>query len=106
MVDLVRQLIKQVYCVNYVGFLKVKKLLNWDESERGWLAQIGLHCDQKPLEIAYDGTYVEFLKRLHKRLHLDHLHDIDYYNGYKITIDPNQDPSTTIPPKDYKASII
>lgn len=106
MAERVRQLIEQVYCRKYAGLLRVRHLVNYDNSHRGWLLTLGLHVDERPLEIAYDGTSEEFLDRLHKRLHEDHLHHTDYFNGYKITLDPNQDPSTAIPPKDIKASII
>lgn len=106
MADLVRQLIEMIYCRKYVGYLKVEDLRNWDGSHRGWLVYIGLHQDERPLQIAYDGDEFQFLKYLDRRLRTDRLHEIQYSNGYRIRVDGNQDPATHIPPKDIKASMI
>lgn len=106
MEDLVRQLIEMIYCEKYIGSLKASELISLQGIPFGWKISIGLHCDRYPLQIAYDGDVYDFLKCLAKRLRQDHLHYTDYFNGYKITLDPNLDPSTHIPPKDPKASII
>ena len=89
MEERVRQLIEWIYCRKYVGYLKVEELTQCNQYHVGWKASIGLHCDEKPVEIAFDGTDDEFLQRLEKRLRQDHLHTTDYFNGYKITMDPN-----------------
>lgn len=89
MEERVRQLIEWVYCRKYVGYLKVEQLKDFQRIPFGWKVSIGLHCDEKPLEIAFDGDEEQFLKLLEKRLRQDHLHTTDFYNGYKITMDPN-----------------
>lgn len=106
MADLVRQLIEIIYCRKYEGYLRVRDIREQDGSHRGWMVSIGLHQDERPLEIAYDGDAYFFLTKLDRRLRTDHLHYTDYYNGYKIKLDGNQDPSTALPPKYIKASII
>lgn len=89
MEEQVRQLIERVYCRKYVGYLKATELKDCQGYHFGWKVSLGLYSDEKPLEIAFDGTDDEFLTLLEKRLRQDHLHTTDYYNGYKITMDPN-----------------
>lgn len=111
MEEQVRQLIEQVYCLKYVGFLKVQELVNCKKEHFGWKVQIGLHWDEKPIELAFDGDENQFFKSLEKQLRKMHLHTSDYFNGYRITLDPNFEgqirPDTIKTDKPYyKASII
>lgn len=42
-----------------------------------------MNCDEKPLEIAFDGTAQQFMQLLEKRLRQDHLADETYSYGMK-----------------------
>lgn len=84
MADLVRQLINFVYDESlYIDKIKVQELKSFSGSHVGWRAQISLHVDERPLDIAFDGCWKEFLTRLEDRLHKDHLNTTDYFDGHK-----------------------
>ena len=106
MAELVHRIINRIYCCEYIGRLEVTELCNFDGQRRGWLLILGLHSDERPLQIAFDGSDVDFLYRIHNTLHKDRLHHTEYFNGYKIVRDPNQAPTTNISSKYPKASII
>lgn len=79
----IRELIYKVYGELYIGKLKVKKL-----DTGGYDLILGLDVDEKPLHIAADLEWEEFLKYLEQELRSRHLHTTKYYTGYKIDI-PN-----------------
>lgn len=85
----VRDLIENVYCCKYTGKIKITPLKSFSEKPVGYRISISLASTEYPLEIAFDGTPLECLSRLETILRRDHLHDISFYKGYKITIDPN-----------------
>lgn len=79
----VRDLITKIYCVRYTGTIKLTTLKTASGDIFGYKVSLGLGCDEKPLQIAFDGTAEEFMKLLEKRLRNDQLAKTEYSYGMK-----------------------
>lgn len=77
----IRELIFKVYGECYIGKLKIKQL-----DHGGYDLILGLDVDEKPLHIAADYEWNDFLKYIEQELRSRHLHTTKYYTGYKIDI--------------------
>lgn len=69
------ELIRTIYCKEYIGRLQVIELFNYDKEHLGYLLKLGLNKDEKPLTIAWEGAedkYLVFLEKELKRLNLSH----------------------------------
>lgn len=97
----VRSLIEHIYCKKYIGKLDLKPLTNLKGEVYGYWLSLGLGCDERPLQIAFDGTAREFLQRLEKRLRYDHIADTEFSYGVKgdrpedININPKMKPCSS-----------
>ena len=76
-------MIECIYCRKYIGTIDLKQLIDHSDNIYGYRLILGMGCDQKPLEIAFDGDFNQFLKYLDKRLHEDHLADETYSYGMR-----------------------
>lgn len=77
--QVIRDLIYKVYGKCYIGKLKIKHL-----QPVGYELLLMLDCDEKPLHIAAQLQWNEFLEFIEKELRIRHLHTTSYYTGYKI----------------------
>lgn len=68
----IRDLIKELYCAEYQGVLKVRETtyeFPGEEPEHiGYRVDIGLNKDEKPLSIACQGSAEEFIQFIKKEL--------------------------------------
>lgn len=82
-VEQVKELIEKVYCKKYIGYIKLTPLKNMFDNIFGYKLDLGMGCDDQPLQIAFDGTASEFMERLETRLRQDHLADETYSYGVR-----------------------
>lgn len=70
--QVIRDLIKNLYCAEYRGVLKVYettyKFPGEEPEHVGYRMDLGLNKDEKPLSIACDGTAEEFIEFIKKEL--------------------------------------
>lgn len=69
-------LIKQIYCKEYVGKMKLVELLTYSGGHLGYKLTLGLNNVDKPLIISYEGTETQFLGYLEKELRSRHLETV------------------------------
>lgn len=79
--QVIRDIIGEVYHCCYVGKLKIKKL-----KPVGYELIIALDMEEKPIHIAAQLHWEDFLKFIRQELRDRHLHSASYYTGYKIDI--------------------
>ena len=79
----IRDLIKELYCKEYVGKLKLEELFTSENTHRGYKLTLGMNNVDKPLIISFEGDYKPFLKFLRQEFRDRRLGDTLYFLGYK-----------------------
>lgn len=72
-------LIKRIYCKEYISTLKVTALSN-----EGYNLMLAMSNKDKPININYEGTVENFLKFIEEELRQRHLNTDTYSRGYKV----------------------
>lgn len=84
----IRDLIKNLYCKEYQGVLKVHettyKFPGEPPEHVGYRLDLGLNKDEKPLSIACDGTAEEFLKFIENELKERSLIRTKYFTAIQL----------------------
>lgn len=84
----IRDLIRTLYCVEYIGSLKVNETVSTFPGELpehiGYRVDIGLNKDEKPLSIAGDGTSDDFLKLVERELKERSLTRTKYFTAIQL----------------------
>lgn len=76
------QIIRDLYCCEYTGLLKVEDIPG------GYCLTIGLNNDEKPLRISASLDKENFLKFIREELRQRRLDGVSYYYGYQHYADP------------------
>lgn len=71
-------IIKKVYCKEYISKLKVDELV-----DGGYSLMLAMNNRDKPIYINYGGTAEEFLKFIKEELRYRHFNTDTYSKGYK-----------------------
>lgn len=82
MKEKILQIIRDLYCCEYTGLLKIEEIPN------GYCLVLGLNNTEKPLRISANLDEENFLKFIRKELRERHLDFTKYYYGYQIMADP------------------
>lgn len=86
--QVIRDLIKSLYCVEYQGVLKVYettyKFPGREPEHVGYRMDLGLNKDEKPLSIACDGTAKEFIEFIKKELKERSLVRTKYFTAIQL----------------------
>lgn len=86
--QVIRDLIKKIYCKEYKGVLKVHetfyKFPGAQPEHIGYRMDLGLNKDEKPLSIACDGTAEEFIKFIENELRMRNLVRTEYFTAIQL----------------------
>lgn len=76
-------LIKEIYCSNYISKLKVKELKD-NNKVIGYHLELGMNNNEVPININKEGDEKDFIKCIREELRLRHLNSTRYSIGYKV----------------------
>lgn len=77
------ELIRRIYCKEYIGRIKV--IETFDNNEHlGYRLELGLNKDERPLSIAFEGSEKEFLSFIEKELKTRNLDAVEYFTAIQL----------------------
>lgn len=84
----IRDLIRELYCKEYTGKLKVNTITyKFPEEEPiilGYTLELGLNKEERPLFISYEGSEDNFLEKVKKELLKRDLSRVDYFTAIQL----------------------
>lgn len=86
----VLEMIRRLYNAEYTGKIKITQTLKQYPSEKdeylnlGYLLELGLNKDERPITLAFEGTQEQFLKFIFNELKHNRYHYTDYFTAEKI----------------------
>ena len=81
-------LIREVYCVEYTGKIKVIETFDTFPGEEkqhlGYELMLALNKEEKPITISYEGSSEVFVQHIKQELLDRSLDKLNFYNGIKL----------------------
>ena len=84
------EMIRKLYNAEYNGKIKITQTLKQYPNEKdeylnlGYLLELGLNKDERPITLAFEGTSEQFLKFIFNELKHNRYHYTDYFTAEKI----------------------
>lgn len=79
----VLDIIKKIYCKEYLGKIKVTETKG-SFGHLGYKLELACNKDERPFTVAGEGSATQFLELVEKELRLSGLDRVDYFTGYQI----------------------